>query len=162
MKCNMGMFLLWLLYYESLKSGDIMSWQTLIINDVKISFDKDKTKEHRTDFNRPCDCQDCRNYYKHMEQNKELLEFLGGFGVDYNCTEEVFSWDLENHSDGFIHHEGYYGIFGRIDGDEIKIEKFGVIITFQKGACVPCDRTGEYFWICVEGDFPYILNEKRK
>ena len=59
-----------------------MSWQTLIINDVKISFDKDKTKEHRTDFNRPCDCQDCRNYYKHMEQNKDLLEFLGGFGVD--------------------------------------------------------------------------------
>ena len=41
------------------------------------------------------------------------------------------------------------------------IEINSVKIIFQKGACVPCDRTGEYFWICIEGDFPYILDEKR-
>lgn len=73
-----------------------MSFQTIEINSVKIIFDKEKTKEYRTDFNKPCDCQDCRNYYKHIENNSELVEFLSGFGIDYNCTEEVFSWDLEN------------------------------------------------------------------
>ena len=138
-----------------------MSLQTVEINSVKITFDKEKTKEYRTDFNKPCDCQDCRNYYRHIENNIELVEFLSGFGIDYNCTEEVFSWDLENHSDTLIHHEGYYGVFGKIEGDEFDFEKFDVKVTFKKGASVPCDRTGEFFWICIEGEFPYILDEER-
>ena len=53
-----------------------MSLQTIEINSVKIIFDKEKTKEYRTDFNRPCDCQDCRNYYKNIQNNFELVEFL--------------------------------------------------------------------------------------
>ena len=48
-----------------------------------------------------------------------------------------------------------------MDSEEFDFEKFGVKITFQKGASVPCDRTGDYFWICVVGDFPYILDEER-
>ncbi len=51
---------------------------------------------------------------------------MSGFGIDYNCTEEVFSWDLENHSDTLIHHEGYYCDFGKIEGDEFDFEKFDV------------------------------------
>lgn len=135
--------------------------QTIEINSVKIIFDKQKTKEYRTDFNKPCDCQGCRNYYKHIEGNKELIEFLSGFGIDYNCAEEVFYWDLGNNNDSLIHYEGFYGVFGKIDGKEFDFEKFGVKINYQKGASVPCDRAGEYFWICIEGDFSYILDEKR-
>ena len=139
-----------------------MSLQTMEINSVKVTFDKDKTKAYRTDFNAPCDCQDCRNYYKHIENNKELVEFLNDFGIDHNCTEEVFSWDLGDRNDSLIHHEGNYGVFGEIVGEEFDFEKFGVRIKFQKGASVPCDREGAYFWICVEGDFPYILDETRE
>lgn len=138
-----------------------MSLQVVEINSIKITFEKEKTNEYRTDFNKPCDCQSCRNFYKLMENNSELVEFLSGFGVDYHCTEEVFSWDLGNDKDSLIHHEGYYGVFGKIDGEELNFEKYGVKIIFQKGAAVPCDRTGEYFWICIEGDFPYILDEER-
>lgn len=139
-----------------------MSLRTIEINSIRIEFDKEKTNEYRTSFNKPCDCQDCRNYYQHIKNNIELAEFLCGFGVEYNCTEEVFSWDLGNNKDSLIHHEGYYGVFGRIEGDEFEYENFGVKISFQKGASVPCDRTGEYFWICIENDFPYILDEKRE
>jgi len=138
-----------------------MSLQSVEINSVKITFDKEKTKEYRTDFNKPCDCQNCRNYYKHIEENQKLVEFLSEFGIDYNCTEEVFSWDLGKDEDSLIHHEGYYGVFGKIEGEEFDFEKFGVKVTFQKGASVPCDRTREFFWICIEGDFPYILDEER-
>ena len=138
-----------------------MSLQTVELSSVEITFDKGKTKEYRTDFNKPCDCQECRNYYKHVGNNLELVAFLNEFGIDYNCTEEVFSWELGNDKDSLIHHEGYYGVFGKIEGEEFEFEKFGVKITFQKGASVPCDRTGEYFWICIEGDFPYILDEER-
>ena len=135
--------------------------ETIEINSVEIIFDKDKTKKYRTDYNKPCDCQDCRNYYKHIEKNKELVEFLCSFGIDYNYTEEVFSWDLGNANDSLIHHEGYYGVFGKIQGEDFDFEKFGVKITFQKDALVLSGRTEEYFWICVAGDFPYILDEKR-
>ncbi len=139
-----------------------MSLQTVEIQNVIIAFDKAKTKEYRSDFNKPCDCQDCRNYYKHIGNNSELVAFLSYFGIDYECTEEVFSWDLGNDGNSLIHHEGYYGVFGKIKGKEFDFEKYGVKIIFQKGASVPCDRTGEYFWICIEGDFPYILDEKRE
>ena len=139
-----------------------MSYQSIDINSDNIIFDKEKTKEYRTDFNKPCSCQDCRNFYKHIENNSELIDFLSIFGIDYTCTEEVFSWDWENDKDSLIHHEGYYGVFGKIDGEEFDIEKYGVNISFQKGASVPCDRTGEFFWICVSGDFPYILEEERE
>lgn len=138
-----------------------MSLQTIVINSIRIEFDKEKTKEYRTSFNTPCDCQNCRNYCEHIKNNFELVEFLSGFGIDYNCTEEVFSWDLGNDNDSLIHHVGYYGVFGRIEGEEFDYEKFGVKISFQKDASVPCDRTGEYFWICIENVFPYILDEKR-
>lgn len=137
-----------------------MSLQTIVINSIRIEFDKEKTKEYRTSFNTPCDCPNCRNYYEHIKNNFELVEFLSGFGIDYNCTEEVFSWDLENDNDSLIHHEGYYGVFGRIEGEKFDYEKFGVKISFQNGDSVPYDRTGEYFWICIKDDFPYILDEK--
>ena len=73
----------------------------------------------------------------------------------------MFSWDLGNDNDSFIHHEGYYGVFGRMKGEGFEYDMFGVKISFQKRACVPCNRTGEFFWICIENDFPYILDEKR-
>ncbi|MDD6313168.1 MAG: hypothetical protein PUB08_06910 [Firmicutes bacterium] len=138
-----------------------MPLKTIEINSIKLEFDKEKTKEYRTIFNMPCDCQNCRNYYEHVKNNFELVEYLSGFGIDFNCTEEVFSWNWGDDNDSLIHHEGYYGVFGRIEGEEFDFEKFGVKISFQKCASVPCDRTGEYFWICIEGDFPYILDEKR-
>ncbi len=138
-----------------------MSVETKDINSVEVTFDKSKTKEYRTDVNKPCDCQDCRNYYKHIEKNHELIEFLNSFGIDYDCTEDVFSWDLENDPDSLIRHEGYYGVFGNFEGEGFEFEKFGVKITFAKGATIPCDRQGEYFWICIGGDFPYILDEER-
>ncbi len=79
-----------------MKNGDEMSQQVIEINGIQITFDKEKTIKHRTDINKPCDCQDCRNYYKHIENNPGLVEFLSGFGVDYHCAEEVFSLDLGN------------------------------------------------------------------
>lgn len=41
-----------------------MSLQTIEINSVKILFEKEKTNKYRTDFNKPCACQSCRNFYK--------------------------------------------------------------------------------------------------
>lgn len=139
-----------------------MSLQTVEIHSTRIIFDEERTRVYRTDYNKPCTCQDCRNYFKCLENNTELAAFLNEFGIDYHCAEEVFSWNWDDNKDSLIHHEGYYGVFGRIEGEEFDLEKFGVKITFQKMASVPCDRTGDYFWICVAGEFPYILDEERE
>jgi hypothetical protein len=139
-----------------------MSLQMIEMNGSKIIFDREKTKDHRTEFNQPCDCQDCRNYYKHIENNQALVAFLDGFGVDFHCAEEVFSWELKKDETSLLHYEGYYGVFGTIEGEAFETEMYGVKITFQKGAPVPCDREGAYFWICIEGAFAYILDEDRE
>ncbi len=133
-----------------------MPVQTVEINSVKITFDKEKTKQYRTQWNEPCACQDCRNFYKNMEQNTELVDSLSSFGVDFSYADEVLSWDVEP----LIHSEAYYGVFGCIEA-EFSFQKYGVTVSFQNEASVPCDRTGAYFWIVVESDFPYILDEAR-
>lgn len=130
------------------------------INGIKFTFDKEKTMNHRTDYNKPCDCQNCRNFYKNLENNTELLKFLADFGVDYNFAEEVLSRQEYRNNEPYIHSEGYYGVEGTFDGDYLSFERFGVKIHFLKDECVPHDREDEYFFIEVEGDFPFVLDEK--
>lgn len=139
-----------------------MALQTIEINSVKITFDKEETQKYRPGIGTPCGCQYCRNYYKNIENNTELVEFLSDFGVDVYSDDEIFSWDLGDSSDSLIHCQAYYGVFGKIEDRDFSFKNFGVKITFSKDASVPSYRTGEYFWICVEADLPYILDEQRE
>ena len=68
---------------------------------------------------------------------------------------------MGNDRNSLIHHEGYYGVFGNIEGEDFDLEKYGVKISFAKDVSVPCDREGKFFWICINGDFPYVLKEER-
>lgn len=52
-------------------------------------------------------------------------------------------------------------VCGRIEGNDVEFEKFGVKISFLKEASVPGDKQGEYFFIAIENDFPFILDEER-
>jgi len=146
-----------------------MAYQTMELNAVEISFDRERTKLHRTIYNEPCDCQECRNFYQYIVGNMELVSFLSSFGVDYDHAEEVMSFDVGDDADSQIHHVAYYAVFGRVE-KEIKLEydQFGVDITFEKAATGPYDRTAintdredPYFWIIVETVAPYVLDEKR-
>ena len=147
-----------------------MAMKIIELNGTQITFDKEKTKLHRTDYNEPCDCQGCRNYYQHIAENGKLLAFLSEFGVEHNHAEEVMSFDLGDDVDSQIHYVAYYAVFGMIE-KEIKFEydHFGVGITFEKAATGPYDRTAintdreePYFWIVVEDIVPYVLDEKRE
>jgi len=148
---------------------DCMAMQIIEFNGTQITFDKEKTKLHRTDYNEPCDCQGCRNYYQHIAENGKLLAFLSNFGVDHDRAEEVMSFDLGDDADSQIHHVAYYAVFGMIE-KEIKLEhdQFGVDVTFEKAATGPyditainTDRNEPYFWIIVKAVAPYVLDEKR-
>mgnify|MGYP003306516386 CR=1 FL=1 len=138
-----------------------MSLETKEINSVKIIFDKEKTKA-KAYRAYSCGCQDCRNFYKNIENNTELVAFLNDFGIVYNCDDEVFSRDWGNDKNSLIHYEGYYGVWGRIEGGDFDYENFGVKISFQKDPSLPYDRPDECFWIRIEGDFPYLLEEERE
>lgn len=138
-----------------------MPMQTLTFENTTLVFDREKSINHKTENNSPCSCQDCRNYNENIKNNPELISFLSGLGVDFNRPEEVFSYDIGEDADSLINSTAYYGVFGKIEGDEVHIQKFGVNISFEKGASVPNDREDEFFWVVVEGDFPYVLDEER-
>lgn len=137
-----------------------MPLQTVEINGVKITFDREKTLNHRTDYNKPCVCQDCRNFYKNVESNTELSDFLSVFGVVHNFDEEVLSWSEYKDNKPYIHSDGYYAVEGTFDCDYFDFERFGVKLSFIKESVVPHDREDDFFFIKVEGDFPFVLDEK--
>ena len=137
--------------------------QYIEINSVKVFFDKEKTQNNITPYNEPCDCQDCRNYYKNIESNKELREFLGQFGIDYLRSEEVISYDLGEEKDSLIKSMAYYDVFGNIE-KEFSIEKDGYTISFEKNANINVGHEvdEEYFWIVLDVVIPYMLEEERE
>ena len=139
-----------------------MSCEIVKIGSAEIVFDKEVTEKYYEEHFNSCKCQYCRNFYKHIKGSPELLGFLAGFGLNFNSVEEIFSVDLGNDKDSPIHHKAYYGVCGRIEGGEVEFEKFGVKISFLKEASVPDSRQGEYFFIAIENDFPFILNEERE
>lgn len=78
---------------------------------------------------------------------------MADFGLNFNSVEEILSRDLGNDRDSLIHHEAYYVVCGRIEGNDVEFEKFGVKISFLKEASAPGDRQGEYFFIARGAGF---------
>ena len=138
-----------------------MSLQEIIINKVRILFDKEKTQSNKTDYNRPCDCQDCRNYYKNIENNNELIEFLTGFGVDYLRAEEIMPYDLGNEIDPLIYYRAYYSVVGSLDSEfSTNKETFSVSFEMQNNVNVGHEISEDYFFIVIDINLPFILDEE--
>ena len=140
-----------------------MSLQTIEINSVKITFDKEKTKEYRTDSNTLCDCKDCRNYYKNHQNNLELKEFLADFGVDYTRAEEIMLIDLGKEKESLINYSAYYCVVGSIC-EEISLNKenYSVFFGISSNINVGHEITDDFFFIVINIDLPYILDEERE
>ncbi len=134
---------------------------TIEINSTKLVFDKEKTHKYQIKNCHPCDCQGCENYYKNIEQNHKLIEFLSVFGIDCFLPEEVVCFSLNNKRNSLIHYEANYGVDGQMDIDEFGFDDFDVKLTFKKGVNLSQEKTDNYFWIVIEKDFPYILKDKR-
>ena len=140
-----------------------MSLQTVEINSVKITFDKEKTKEYRTDFNKPCDCQDCRNYYENIKNNRELIDFLIAFGVDYLKAEEIMPYDLGNEIDPLIYYRAYYSVVGSLNSEfSTNQETFSVSFEMQNNVNVGHEISEDYFFIVIDINLPFILDEERE
>ena len=140
-----------------------MALQKIEINNVTILFNKEKTQNNQTDYNRPCDCQDCRNYYKNIENNNELIEFLTGFGVDYLRAEEIMPYDLGNEIDPLIYYRAYYSVVGSLDSEfSTNQETFSVSFEMQNNVNVGHEISENYFFIVIDINLPFILDEERE
>lgn len=137
--------------------------QCIEINSVKINFDKEMTRNNITPYNAQCDCQYCKNYYKNIECNIELRNFLSQFGIDYLRTEEVISYDLGENKESLVHSMAYYDVFGYIE-KEVSVEKGDYTISFMKNADVNVGHEidDKYFWIVLDIVLPYLLEEERE
>lgn len=145
-----------------------MALQKIEINNVTIFFDKEKTQKNQTEYNQPCGCQDCKNYYKNIESNIELLGFLGEFGIDYLRAEEIMSFDLDDKIDSLICYRAYYSVVGKLDS-EFCTNKDMFSASFEtknnadvKNINVGHDISEDYFFIVIDIDLPFILQEKRE
>lgn len=140
-----------------------MSLQTIEINNVAINFDREKTLANRTDNNQPCDCQNCRNYYHIIGQNTDLIEFLTGFGLDYQRPEEVIPFEMGDEKDSLIWYNTYYCVVGSID-KEFQWEQEDYTIFFHADSHVNVGRevTDKFFFIEVDITLPYLLDEERE
>lgn len=139
-----------------------MSLLTTEIDSVKLTFDKEKTQENRTDYNIPCECQYCRNYYKNIDNSPEIKDFLSSFGIDYLRAEEIIPYDLGNDKDSPICYNAYYCVFGSID-DEASLKKEAYTVSFRKSAEVNVGHkvTDDMFFVVLGIELPYILEEER-
>ncbi len=136
--------------------------QTLNLNGINITFDKEKTSSYRKDNLSSCTCEGCRNFYKTIKTNKELSDFLAQFGIDCEFTDEVFWYEMGKDDTFYYDSDGYYGVCGSFDGDEFSFEKYGVEISFLKMAELPVEREDEHFYIRIKGDFPLVLDEDER
>ena len=140
-----------------------MSLQTIEINSVKIVFDEAKTKSNVTDFNAPCDCQDCRNYYKNIQNKVELLEFLESFGIDFLRPEEICPYELGSSKDSLIKYHAYYSVSGHISKEfSIIKEDYSIFFETSSNVNVGHEISDDFFFIVIEIDLPYILDEERE
>lgn len=135
-----------------------MSLDTKFINGIQVFFDRKQTSNDRNETNQPCDCQWCRNYYANIDKNTELTKFLSEFGIDYNYSDEIFSFEL-NEDKTLVHHICCYHVIGKINGEDFSLDKYGVKITFEKGESFPPKQKSEFFWIKIETDFPYMIDK---
>ena len=140
-----------------------MSSQETIINKVRILFDKEKTQNNQTDYNRPCICQDCRNYYKNIENNGELIDFLTGFGIDYLRPEEIMPYDFGNEKDSLIYYRAYYSVVGILDKEFcVNKESFSASFETQNNINVGHEILEDYFFIAIDINLPFVLDEERE
>ena len=140
-----------------------MSSQEMIINKFRILFDKEKTQNNQTDYNRPCDCQDCRNYYKNIENNEELIDFLTGFGINYLRPEEITPYNLGNEKDSLIYYRAYYSVVGVLDSKFcVNKESFSASFETQNNINVGHEISEDYFFIVIDINLPFVLDEERE
>ncbi len=127
-----------------------MASQTINIESVDITFDKDATAKQYPANRIPCDCPYCRHYYRYIEQNTALAAFLDMFGADPHNAEEVVSW--ENGSG--LHCIGHYDIEGQIER-AFSFGKYGVTISFENSSDTAAPS---YFWINIECNLPFSVD----
>lgn len=133
----------------------------MIINSSKLIYDKKKTKNYEINSCDPCDCQGCRNYFFNIQSNTQLCDFLMKFGIDPYLPDEVIYFSLEDKKVSPISYEVYYGVCGEIVGEEAAFEKYSVKLSFKKSVNILKEANCDYFWLVINKNYPYILNEER-
>lgn len=86
---------------------------------------------------------------------------MSQFGINYLRCEEIVSYDAKENGSVFIDSIAYYDVFGRIE-KEFTIKEYGCIISFKANKNIPVghEKGEEYFWIVIETNMPYILDEE--
>lgn len=130
------------------------------INSSKLIYDKEKTKTCGVKCD-PCDCRGCRNYFENIKANPKLCDFIKSFGLNPFRPDEVIYFSLEDNNSSPLFYEVYYGICGKIVGEEISFKEYGVDISFKKSVNLLTETSSDNFWLVINKNYPYVLKEER-
>lgn len=134
--------------------------ETVIINNCKFLFDKEATANYVTEFNAPCDCAYCRNYYKAVQSVPAVIDFLNTFGVNVNRPEECMEWDTD-----FEEKTLWYNVWYSVSGEAEQSVTVRLSPDATAEISPPDGRSpntwhdDNYFLICLDMHLPWVMDE---
>ncbi len=138
-----------------------MEAETVIIKDCKFLVDKNATANYFTEFNAPCDCTYCRNYFKAVQSVPSVINFLNIFSVNVNRPDECIELDVDFKTKTLL-----YSVWYSVIGETEQSTKIQLLSDATAEILLPnnefspnTEHDDNYFWICLEMRLPWSLNE---
>ena len=136
--------------------------ETVIINDRSFLIDKYATSHYITQYNEPCDCAYCRNYFRAIQENFVVLDFLSKLSVNVGRPEECMEIET-NYSTKMLHYIVWYSVTGQTENsvtvnlsDDITVK---ISLSSDNRLSPNTDHIDDYFWICIDLWLPWAMDE---
>lgn len=135
--------------------------ETVIINNCTFLVDKSTTANYVTEFNTPCDCLYCRNYFKAVQSVPSVIEFLKMFCVNVNRPEECTELDTDFEGNTLLYSVWYSVVGESMQSTKIQLsaDATAKILPSDNKFAPNTEHNDNYFWIRLDMRLPWKLNE---
>lgn len=138
--------------------------EEVIINNCKFLVDKEATAGYVTEFNAPCDCSFCRNYFKAVQSIPCVINFLNMFNVNVNRPEECMLLDIDFKTKTLLY-SVWYSVTGKAEQStkvQLSAGAAAEISLVNNEFSPNTKHDNNYFLICLNIHLPLELNESIK
>lgn len=135
----------------------------LTIEDNIVIFDEVKTNQFKTEYNSPCDCLTCKNFFSAVIVKSKVTSFLNTLGIDINRCEECISL-IEDIKHRKITYEAWYSVCGNIENNfTVCVDDADINFELaEKVLCPNTNRNSGYFWVCLVITLPWVIDDNIK
>lgn len=140
----------------------IVLLEEVVVNGVSFLVDKNATSQYITQYNEPCDCTYCRNYFKAIQEARSVLNLLNAFQVNVGRPEECM--ELETNFDTkMLFYYVWYSVSGKAPQKvEVNLSEDIIAEIYPPADEQYAPNTGHtdsYFLISLNLLLPWVLEE---